>query len=83
MPNYLMQWEMIRWALQSGCEIYDFQGVPCWYDRDNPNYGVYRFKTGFNGRLAVYAGEFRMVFSKRYKSAFDKVLGSLGYQKLM
>ena len=83
MPNYLMQWEMIRWALQSGCEIYDFQGVPCWYDRDNPNYGVYRFKTGFNGRLAVYAGEFRMVFSKRYKSAFDKVLGCLGYQKLM
>ena len=44
MPNYLMQWEMIRWALQSGCEIYDFQGVPCWYDRDNPNYGVYRFQ---------------------------------------
>lgn len=83
MPNYLMQWEMIRWALQSGCEIYDFQGVPCWYDSNHPNYGVYRFKTGFNGRLAVYAGEFRMVFSKRYKSVFDKALGCLGYQKLM
>ena len=27
MPNYLMQWEMIRWALQSGCEIYDFVGA--------------------------------------------------------
>lgn len=82
MPNYLMQWEMIRWAVGSGCSIYDFQGVPCWYDPEHPNYGVYRFKTGFNGRLAIYAGEFRMVFSRRYKSAFDWALKWTGYQKL-
>lgn len=82
MPNYLMQWEMIRWALGSGCDVYDFQGVPCWYDENHPNYGVYRFKTGFNGRLAIYAGEFRMVFAKRYKSVFDMALKCMGYQKL-
>ena len=82
MPNYLMQWEMIRWAVEAGCELYDFQGVPCWYDTSHPNYGVYRFKTGFCGRLAIYAGEFRMVFSKRYKSAFDRALKWVGYQKL-
>lgn len=83
MPNYLMQWEMIRWALESHCQIYDFQGVPCWYDRDDPNYGVYRFKTGFSGHLAIYAGEFGMVFSSRYKLMFDKVLSCIGYQKLI
>lgn len=82
MPNYLMQWEMIRWAVESGCSIYDFQGVPCWYDPAHPNYGVYRFKTGFNGRLAIYAGEFRLVFAKSYKSAFDHALRWVGYQKL-
>ncbi len=81
MPNYLMQWEMIRWAVESGCDIYDFQGVPCWYDETHPNYGVYRFKTGFNGRLAIYAGEFRLVFSKRYKTAFDHAMKWVGYQK--
>ena len=27
MPNYLMQWEMIRWAVETGCTLYDFQGV--------------------------------------------------------
>lgn len=82
MPNYLMQWEMIRWAAESGCEIYDFQGVPCWYDPAHPNYGVYRFKTGFNGRLAIYAGEFRLVFSQKYKALFDRALQCVGYQKL-
>ena len=83
MPNYLMQWEMIRWAAASGCDVYDFQGVPYWYNPEHPNYGVYRFKTGFNGRLAVYAGEFNQVFSQRYKAAFDRALRWVGYQKLL
>ena len=83
MPNYLMQWEMIRWAVKSGCDIYDFQGVPHWWDQDHPNYGVYRFKTGFNGRLAIYAGEFTQVYSRRYKLAFDRALRCVGYEKLV
>lgn len=82
MPNYLMQWEMIRWAVSAGCTLYDFQGVPCWYDPRHPNYGVYRFKTGFNGRLSIYAGEFRMTFCEHYKTAFDWLLKRVGYQKL-
>ena len=27
MPNYLLQWEMIKWAIEEGCDIYDFRGV--------------------------------------------------------
>lgn len=83
MPNYLMQWEMIRWAVESGCAIYDFEGVPHWYDPSHPNYGVYQFKSGFNGRLAIYAGEFSQVFSRHYKAAFDQALKWVGYQKLL
>lgn len=83
MPNYLMQWEMIRWAEESGCGIYDFEGVPHWHDPSHPNYGVYQFKSGFNGRLAVYAGEFTQTFARRYKAAFDRVLKWVGYQKLL
>ena len=83
MPNYLMQWEMIRWALDSGCHTYDFQGVPHWEEPEHPNYGVYRFKTGFNGRLALYAGEFVQVYAQRYKLAFDQALRWVGYQKLL
>lgn len=58
MPNYLMQWTMIQEAVANGDEIYDFCGVPYWYDETHKNYGVYRFKQGFGGRVQTYAGEF-------------------------
>ena len=28
MPNYLMQWTMMQWAIENGCFLYDFQGIP-------------------------------------------------------
>lgn len=58
MPNYLMQWTMIRRAIADGCRTYDFCGIPYWYDENHQNYGVYRFKQGFGGRVVTYAGEF-------------------------
>ncbi len=62
MPNYLMQWSMIRYAAECGCHTYDFCGVPYWYDESHKNYGVYRFKQGFNGKVKTYAGEFDFTF---------------------
>lgn len=58
MPNYLMQWTMIKQALQRNCHTYDFCGIPYWNIPNHPNYGVYRFKQGFNGQVVTYAGEF-------------------------
>lgn len=57
MPNYLLQWEMIKWAVESGCRIYDFRGVSGNTDKSDPLYGLYRFKKGFNGELVEFAGE--------------------------
>ena len=63
MPNYLVQWEMIKWAVETGCYVYDFQGVSGDVsDPTNPLYGLYRFKKGFNGQLDELAGEFDLVF---------------------
>ncbi len=62
MPNYLVQWEMIRWALEGHCGVYDFQGVSGVLDESNPLYGLYRFKKGFNGELVELAGEFDLLF---------------------
>ena len=64
MPNYLMQWEMIKWAIEGGCYLYDFQGIPFWYDESNPMYGIYRFKTGFNGEVVEFAGDFDKTYNK-------------------
>lgn len=63
MPNYLVQWEMIRWALETGCSVYDFQGISGNFEsEDNPLFGLYRFKRGFNGQVDELAGEFDYVY---------------------
>jgi lipid II:glycine glycyltransferase (peptidoglycan interpeptide bridge formation enzyme) len=63
MPNYLLQWEMIRWAIECGCRIYDFRGVSGDLRESNPLYGLYRFKKGFNGELTEFIGEMDLEFS--------------------
>jgi lipid II:glycine glycyltransferase (peptidoglycan interpeptide bridge formation enzyme) len=70
MPNYQLQWEMIRWALETKCDIYDFRGVSGDLTPENPLYGLYLFKKGFSGELTEFCGEFEMV----YKPAVDLVL---------
>ncbi len=56
MPNYLMQWEMIKWTVESGCDIYDFRGVSGDLNKGQPLYGLYRFKKGFNGEFVEFVG---------------------------
>ncbi len=64
MPNHLMQWELIKWAQQSGCKWYDFRGVsPKKGAGDAHLEGLNRFKEGFNPRFVEYIGEYDMVLS--------------------
>ncbi len=42
--------------------IYDFQGIPFYNDETNPNYGVNKFKKGFNGEVVTYEGEIFLHF---------------------
>jgi len=63
MPNYLLQLEMIKWALENKCDIYDFRGISGDIDESNPLYGLYRFKKGFNGKFTEFVGEMDYVFS--------------------
>ena len=56
MPNYLLQWEAMRWAKEQGCTCYDLWGAPDEIDEDDPMYGVYRFKDGFGAKLVRTAG---------------------------
>lgn len=63
MPNYLLQWEMIKWAIESKCRVYDFRGVSGDLSESNPLYGLYRFKKGFNGEFTEFIGEMDLEFS--------------------
>ena len=58
MPNYLLQWRMIEWAIENNCRIYDFRGISGDLSENNPLFGLYRFKKGFGGELVEFAGEF-------------------------
>ena len=74
MPNYLIQWEMIRWAKNSGCNIYDFRGVSGDLDESNPLYGLYRFKKGFGGELIEFIGEWDQIISPVYYQLWNHAL---------
>ena len=82
MPNYLLQWEMIKIALENKSDIYDLRGVPGIADNSN---GLYRFKKGFGAEYTEFIGEVYMEFKpiryRAYKLA-EKVFRNLRALKL-
>ncbi len=74
MPNYAMQWAMIRWAREAGCTWYDFRGVSprrkvegeaaAELEKEDHLQGLNRFKEGFGTRYVEYIGEFDLVYNK-------------------
>ncbi len=75
MPNYLLQWEAMRWARENGCTVYDFWGIPDPPTEDDTSEestavnarsglrGVYWFKKGFGGREITYPGAYDYVYN--------------------
>ena len=56
MPAYALQWEAMRLARRAGCRTYDLFGIPPAPDSPHPMQGLYRFKTGFGGRIVNRPG---------------------------
>lgn len=73
MPNYLLQWEMIKQAIANKHDMYDFRGVSGVVDESHPQYGLYRFKKGFGAEFTEFIGEvylpFKPLVYKTYKFA--------------
>ena len=72
MPNYLMQWEMIKWGLETKCKKYNFGGV-LHLDENN---GLYKFKSGFCKKDGVteYIGEIDKVYNSFVYFLYTRVL---------
>jgi len=81
MPNYLLQWESIRWARAQGCAIYDLWGAPDSFDESDRMWGVWRFKAGFNGEVVSYIGAWdfpvRPLLYRLYTQAIPRYLALL------
>jgi lipid II:glycine glycyltransferase (peptidoglycan interpeptide bridge formation enzyme) len=65
MPSYLLQWNAIRDAKNSGCGFYDFYGCPPSDDKNHPMHGLFLFKTGFGGKLVHRPGSFDVILKRR------------------
>lgn len=71
MPNYLLQWEMIKWALENKCDWYDFRGVSGFKNENDPQYGVYKFKKGFNPVFMEFIDEMYIVYNPFINTIFN------------
>jgi lipid II:glycine glycyltransferase (peptidoglycan interpeptide bridge formation enzyme) len=50
-PNYLLQWECMRWVKSQGARFYDWRTIPDILEPGQELYGVYEFKRGFGGSV--------------------------------
>ena len=64
LPNFLMQWEMMRWSRDNGCTLYDMRGIAGEGDKLTPIEGLVRFKKRFGGDLCSFVGRIDIVYNK-------------------
>jgi lipid II:glycine glycyltransferase (peptidoglycan interpeptide bridge formation enzyme) len=56
MGSYALHWEAIQYAQARGCNVYDMGAVSPGPDPDDYFYGLFRFKSGFGGRIVHKIG---------------------------
>lgn len=62
MSTYFLQWQLILYAIEQGCHIYDFLGIsPIDADSSHYLYNVSRFKLMFGGRREIFAPPFLLI----------------------
>ncbi|MFW6288765.1 MAG: lipid II:glycine glycyltransferase FemX, partial [Spirochaetota bacterium] len=71
MAPYALQWHAIAEARRAGCRRYDLFGVPPAPDAGHPMYGLYRFKTGFGGRLVHRRGAWDYVYDRESYAVYE------------
>jgi lipid II:glycine glycyltransferase (peptidoglycan interpeptide bridge formation enzyme) len=71
MAPYAVQWQAMIDAKAHGCEEYDLFGIPPSADPDHPMAGLYRFKTGFGGRIIRRSGSWDYPYKRLTRRVFS------------
>lgn len=58
MGAYRLQWEMIKFAKKKNIDRYNFYGITGDFTDDAEDFGVQKFKEGFNAHVEEYIGDF-------------------------
>lgn len=75
MPNHLLQWEAMRWALARGCTVYDWWGAPDNVDdAQDSMHGVWQFKQGFGAAFQSHIGAWDFPVHPRAYALFTEAL---------
>lgn len=74
MPNYLLQWEAMKWAKARGCGVYDLWGAPDVFDERDSMWGVFRFKEGLGGQVMRTLGAWDFVPNRLWYAMYTKVM---------
>jgi lipid II:glycine glycyltransferase (peptidoglycan interpeptide bridge formation enzyme) len=70
MSPYALQWQAIKDAKAAGCKTYDFFGIPPNEDPNHPMAGLYRFKTGFGGKIIHRPGSWDYIYRPVMRKLF-------------
>jgi len=71
MSPYALQWKAMQDGKEAGCLYYDLFGIPPNDDPNHPMAGLYRFKTGFGGRIIHRPGSWDYPYKKTFYSFFN------------
>jgi peptidoglycan pentaglycine glycine transferase (the first glycine) len=74
MPNYLLQWEALKWAQARGCSIYDLWGAPEVFDEHDSLWGVFRFKEGLGGQVVRTLGAWDFAPNPLWYTMYTRVM---------
>jgi lipid II:glycine glycyltransferase (peptidoglycan interpeptide bridge formation enzyme) len=70
MAPYALQWRAMQDARAAGSREYDLYGIPPREDPTHPMAGLYRFKTGFGGRIIHRSGSWDYPYHGVRKNLF-------------
>lgn len=62
--QYLLQYEMIKYAIDNGYKAFNFYGIDGNFSEDSKGYGLFDFKRGFNACVHELVGEFDLVIDR-------------------
>ena len=77
---YKMHLEMMKYCIDNNIDRYNFYGVSGDFSEDGEDYGVYRFKRGFNAEIEELVGDFVKVIAPFQHNVY-KVKVKLGLNK--
>ena len=77
MPNYLLQFEAMRWARQQGCDVYDLWGAPELFDESDSMWGVFRFKEGLGGQVRRTLGAWDYAPNRLWYQLYTQLMPKL------